>query len=245
MALSERDVDIGYVFTEPYAHEAALARCRAVLSAEETARGQRLLFEKDRQAFFIRRAFLRTLLSSGTGVDPVAWQFALNPYGKPGIAAPKEFSALHFNLSHRQGVCICGLAWGHDLGVDVEDTRQEVDAAVEEVVFSASERAFLARQHPAQRKEAFFRLWTLKEAYIKAHGEGMSLPLTDISISFDLDPTPCLVLAGALSGDARPWNLVQFPIGAQYLGALAVSCFDCQVNVREWGDFLADECRVS
>jgi 4'-phosphopantetheinyl transferase len=245
MALSPRDVDIGYVFTEPFAHEAAQARCRAVLSAEEIARGQRLLSEKDRQAFFTRHAFLRTLLSSGTGVDPAAWQFALNPYGKPHIDAPNEFSALHFNLSHRQGVCLCGLTWGHDLGVDVEDTKQKVDAGVEEVVFSASERGYLARQDPAQRKEAFFRLWTLKEAYIKAHGEGMSLPLTDISINFDLAPTPRLVLAGALAGDAERWNLVQFPIGAQYLGALAVSCFDCQVNVRQGGDFLADECRVS
>jgi 4'-phosphopantetheinyl transferase len=149
-----------------------------LLSAPEHARWQRFLVAGARDQYLIGRALLRTTLSRYADVPEEAWVFETNPYGCPFVAEPAAQRDLRFNLSHTDGLVACAVTRQDDIGVDVENTAREVDPlALAPTVFAAEEIADVAATPPELRLQRFFSYWTLKEAYIKARGIGLSLPL--------------------------------------------------------------------
>ena len=162
--------------------EAGLER---LLSADERARAGRFRRDADRLAFVAARAVLRRLLGARVGVDPRELVFDYNVHGKPSLPiAP----GLRFNLSHTEGAVAIALSQGIDVGVDIERVlpeRASLDGA--SLCFADSERAALARCPAARRYELFFALWTLNEAYLKARGEGLSLPLDGFAFELASD----------------------------------------------------------
>jgi 4'-phosphopantetheinyl transferase len=148
------------------------------MSAEEGARQERFVFEKDRHTHLVARGLMRTVLSRYTGVDPASWVFGANSYGKPEIAQPVGLGWLRFNLSHTSGLVVCVVAVGRDVGVDVENVDRQVPAGeLARRHFSAREAADVLSRPAADQLDRFYDYWTLKEAYIKARGMGLSIPL--------------------------------------------------------------------
>jgi 4'-phosphopantetheinyl transferase len=139
------------------------------MCAEERAQQQRFYFEKGRHEYLVTRALVRTVLSKYVTVDPSTWRFEKNEYGKPAIVYPQGLPPLTFNLSNTTGLIACLVAFGRDVGVDVEDmTRPGETVEIAEQFFSPTEVAALRALPASAQRYRFFEYWTLKEAYIIA-----------------------------------------------------------------------------
>ena len=208
---------------ERFADPADLARCRAVLTDDEREKTDRFRFARDRHSCLITRALVRTTLSRHHDVPPERWRFRTNGHGRPEIAAPA--SPLRFNLSHTNGLVVCLVSRGRAVGVDVESLERAgrwVDLA--DRYFAPREAAALRRVNAAGRAVRFLEYWTLKEAYIKARGLGLALPLADFS--FDLPArTPDDIeirFTTAIDDDAARWQFGLTRIGRAHLAATAI-----------------------
>lgn len=179
MGIERGEVHLWYARPDVIDDADLLASYDALLGPEERARNRRFVFERHRKQDLVTRALVRTVLSAYCpSVPPSAWAFACGPFGRPEVAAPGISPVLRFNLSHTDGMVVCLVGDDRELGVDVEDV-QRTSATIEiaDRYFSADEVREL-RSWPAEHQgDRFFDYWTLKEAYIKARGMGLQLPL--------------------------------------------------------------------
>ena len=165
-----------------------LAAYHRLMSPDEAAQQARFVFPEDRRQYLLTRALVRSVLSRYAPVAPGDWQFARSAHGRPEIVGPERAPRLRFNLSNTRSLIACLVAREREVGVDVEDLdRAGETVALAERFFSPAEAAALRALPPAEQRTRFLQLWTLKEAYIKARGLGLSLPLDAFSIQLD-DP---------------------------------------------------------
>ncbi len=180
----------------------------AVLGPAERQRAGRFLFPQLAERFTVAHGRLRQLLGEVLGASPADLEFATARHGKPLLAGAFADAGLHFNLSHSDGWGLVGWCHGRHIGVDVEHWRVMRDErALVRRFFSASENAAYDALAPAERSEAFFNCWTRKEAYIKAVGRGLGLPLDSFDVSLGRGSEARLLRASALCEDARCWSL--------------------------------------
>lgn len=174
----EREVHVYYYSASAFTDDAQTERMSQVLSPPEREQSRRFAFDRDRRSYIAAHWLLRTALSRYLAVEPVRWEFTSGLFGKPRIAAPSEGVSLQFNLSHSSGIVACAVTRAGEVGVDVETvaTREFLDLARR--FFAPAEVRQLEGLSEFQRPQAFYRIWTLKEAYIKARGEGLSLDLS-------------------------------------------------------------------
>jgi 4'-phosphopantetheinyl transferase len=218
-----REVQLWYASPADFADAEARAAFAAWMSPEEHARHKRYAFAKDRDLFLVARGLIRVVLARTAGVDPGAWRFVAGPNGKPRVAAPAGREALRFNLTHTDGLVACAVAIGREVGVDAEDMERR--GSPEDLAarfFAAAENDQLARAPAGHRRELFFRFWTLKEAYIKARGLGLSLPLADFSFDLSAPGPPPIAFAPAFGDDPRDWQFAEFRPTPRHALALAV-----------------------
>jgi 4'-phosphopantetheinyl transferase len=161
-----------------------LSRLETTLSLDEIARANRFIFAADRNHFVAARGILRELLGAYLMLAPAAVGFRYGDHGKPALDASHSDSVLQFNLSHSGGVAIYAFSLGRRLGVDVERIRPErAGEDIAQRYFAAREVAELQMLPSHLRTEGFFLCWTRKEAYLKARGAGLSLPLDSFTVS--------------------------------------------------------------
>ena len=145
----------------------------SLLSADEKERARRFVFERDRGRFVAARAFLRRVLGQFVGERPADLIFDYSPHGRPSLSA--YGSRPDFNLSHAGEVALLAVSWASPLGIDVEAVTAATDTgAIAGQVLHPNELAVFERLAEDQRMSAFFRLWTRKEAALKALGTGLS-----------------------------------------------------------------------
>jgi 4'-phosphopantetheinyl transferase len=174
------------------------------LSDDERARADRFHFSLHRVRFVVGRGALRAILASYLADDAARLQFRYGPQGKPRLV-PTADDALRFNVSHSDGLALYAVCRDRELGVDVERIRPGLElAAIAERFFSPGEAAVLRALPQALLTTAFFNGWTRKEAYLKAKGDGLSLPLDQFDVSLAPGEPPAL-LSSALEADA-PWD---------------------------------------
>jgi 4'-phosphopantetheinyl transferase len=156
----------------------------ALLAEEERAQAARFHFAGDRKNFVARRSLLRAILSRYLSVAPSQLALTHEARGKPQIAGPDGSGHLHFNFSHSRNLALCAVGRFAPLGVDVEQLRPmpEMDD-IAATFCSAPEKALLNAAPPEKKLEAFFNLWTRKEAYLKATGEGIAGSLAQLDCS--------------------------------------------------------------
>ena len=208
-----------------------MAALYATLSPDEQDRAGRYRFEHLRHAFVAAHGALRAILGRYLEVSPQSIQFQYNLHGKPALAAPEQ-AWLRFNLAHSGDLALCAVTAAYEsdaeetareIGVDVEQIRavEDVEKLVERF-FAPGERATFESLLPAQKLPAFFAGWTRKEAYIKAWGQGLSLPLDEFEVS--LAPgVPATLLADRHNpAEAGQWSLCEVEAAPGYAAALAV-----------------------
>jgi 4'-phosphopantetheinyl transferase len=196
--------------------------CRELLNPEERAQEGRFYFSHDRRQYLFSRALLRTTLSRYAPVDPTDWVFSSNGYGRPEIANAEAVRLdLSFNLSHTRGLIVLAVTRQRILGVDVENIacrRASIDLA--DRYFATDEVAALKAEPRHLQSYRFFEYWTFKEAYIKARGMGLSLPLDRFSFHYPDAHSVALVIQPELRDDATRWQFWQFQPTAEHLIAV-------------------------
>ena len=163
---------------------AQLQRLAKTLSANENERAGRFLIAQACERFVAARGTLRQLLGMYLGIPPEKIEFHYGPQGKPSLSATHN-SKVSFSVSHSQTMGLFAFAEGREVGVDIEEVKEDFKGMqIASHFFSGEEIAGLAKLPPDQADKAFFECWTGKEAYVKARGEGLSLPLRDFGIGF-------------------------------------------------------------
>jgi 4'-phosphopantetheinyl transferase len=233
LTLSSAEVHVWRAALDPAA--SCVEALQQPLSADELQRAARFHFPRDRRRFIVARGVLRDILSRYLGVPPAALAFRYSAYGKPALADVTADEGLCFNISHAHEMALFAITCGREVGVDIEYLHRTI--ACEEIAerfFSARERASL-RAVPAEVKhQAFFNCWTRKEAYIKAHGEGLSLPLDQFDVSLTPGEPAALLATRGDPHDAWRWSLQALAPGPGYVAALAVEAQDWHLTCWQW-----------
>jgi len=255
--LSEHEVDLW--FTRPGdCQDASLQeQYRRLMDEGETQEWLRYRVEKKRHEHLAARALVRTVLSQYAPIPPEAWRFVRSPTGKPAIDwaqvktrlsnIPSEAADLEFNLSHTDGMILCAVTRGAAVGVDVEDACRPVEfLPLARRFFAPAEIALLENLPPDQVPHTFYRLWTLKEAYLKAQGAGLTTALESFSFhwprgfspelpSYTFDPfgtgrleeiapnAPRLAPFSPVGGDPNHWQFREIFLEGRFQAALAVA----------------------
>jgi 4'-phosphopantetheinyl transferase len=230
--LPDDEVHVWYVDLKAWEKEAD--SLLELLEADERERVARFKFPGPRNQFVISRALLRRALGCYLRIDAREVRFRTTANGKPELAAASE---LHFNLSHTEGRTVFAIARNRQVGVDVERIRANTNAIeLAQRFFSHPEVQWLRSQPASELVSAFFVCWTGKEAYIKAHGEGLSMSLSSFGV------LPVATAAGSElqlnvyddPEETRRWSICALELGTGLRGALAVEGERCRVRLGGW-----------
>lgn len=203
----------------------ALPHLQKVLSPDERDRAARFALEEPRTAYTVARGALRLLLGRYLGRDPAALRFVYGKHGKPAL----EGGALHFNLSHSGDLVLLAFAADRPVGVDVEFCRQRVSSdAVAQRFFADDEVGALQDLDESEKREAFFRVWTRKEAYLKALGAGITVALDSFSVSSDRQAALLRPRAAA-----EKWSLAHLDPAPGYTAAICAPG-QWELSRRQW-----------
>jgi 4'-phosphopantetheinyl transferase len=204
--------------------QARLPAYEAALPDHERQRAARFAQDADRHRFVIGRAAARTLLSCYAPVAPRQWPIEIGAHGRPELGTrPSGSPDLRFNLSHTPGLVACGITIGRELGVDVEFVGRRLQHDdIPERFFSAREVADLRARPRDEQATVFFDYWTLKEAYIKARGLGLALPLGQFTFLLGSGRPPTIHFASDLPDDPATWQFAQHSPTPDHRLAVAV-----------------------
>jgi 4'-phosphopantetheinyl transferase len=201
------------------ASDAALDFYRSTLSLDERRRSERFRWDELRCSFTLSRGGLRILLAHYLGCSPHEIELICGPKGKPAL---RSSSRIRFNASHSGQMALYAFTLGCELGVDVEQLRPLDDStSVAARFFSSAELSQLLSLKPDERGLAFFRCWTRKEAYVKAIGDGLAIPLNGFQVTLLPEVPARLVQIASEMGTADDWTLNHLELAPGYVGALA------------------------
>jgi len=205
------------------------------LSNDEWERADRFVFQRDRRYFVVARGILRDILSRYLDCQPREIRFHHEPDGKPEIGFPGGSPRLEFNLSHSSGLLVLAVALGRQVGVDVELIRPLPDLdQIASYSFSNYERDILAKLTPEEKLPGFFRCWTRKEAYLKARGTGLLIPLDSFDMSLAPD-NPIRMISNRLDpSEVLRWSFYNFNPEEGYIGALVIEGQELKADFRRW-----------
>jgi 4'-phosphopantetheinyl transferase len=213
-------VDVWRVRLLPHRSQAG---AESVLSPDEIARAERFRFARDRQRFVECRSIVRRILGRYLEIPAQEIGFRYEASGKPEITENQNPQRLRFNISHSLDLAVIAVVAGLAIGVDIEKIRPEVECLeLAQRFFSEKEYQTLLRLPATDKQRAFFACWTRKEAFIKARGEGLSLPLSGFSVSVIPDAKAELQEVESDPSTISRWALMNLEPGEGYIGALAV-----------------------
>jgi 4'-phosphopantetheinyl transferase len=194
-----------------------------LLASDEKSRADRFRFDKDRQHFVVVRGLLRVILARYLDLKPSQLRFIYSDYGKPALAPASTTRGLSFNLSHAHELALVAVTRDRLLGIDLEHIRPipEIEQITERI-FSPQEKEMFRAPVGTEKLELFFQYWTLKEAFIKASGEGLSLPLDQFKVGPILDESAPLLSVKGDPQEASRWSLRKLTPAPGYVAALAV-----------------------
>jgi 4'-phosphopantetheinyl transferase len=211
-------VDVWTVWLDVSASESHAFR--ELISADEILRADRFAFERLRISFEVSHGILRILLAQHMRCNPRELAFTFGPKGKPSLCGNSQ---LRFNMAHSGGLAVYAFSLDCEVGVDIEEVRNLRDfKQIADRYFCREEASqLLSVAGEKQRAEAFFRCWTRKESYIKAIGDGLSVPLDQFQVTLLPDSPARFIHIGHDTNAASMWTLRHLSPAPGYIGALA------------------------
>jgi 4'-phosphopantetheinyl transferase len=223
-------VDLWYVPLDDFGLDDHAA-CMRLLSGPERDRNDAFKSEPARLQHLAVRGLVRTTLSRYRDIAPEHWRFGANRYGRPFIDASLGVSGLHFSLSHTHGLVACAVATVTEVGVDVEPCDRDVGLAeLAPTVLSPRERARFEAMSGQARQNFFFALWTLKEAYVKARGIGLSLSVKNVELDLEISP-PIAHFTGEIDDDASRWAFRSLHLTDRHIVGIAAAVPDGELEI--------------
>ena len=206
-----------------------------ILAADEQIRAGHFHFDRDREHFIVARGVLRAILGDYLNQAPECLSFCYGSHGKPALAGRSDLDTIRFSVSHSHGAALYALARGREVGIDIERIRS--DLAITEIAerfFSPPEAARLRALPTEVQPEAFFRYWTRKEAYIKALGGGLSIPLDRSDVTAAAGESGPVVVPLQDPAGTSHWCVQELPAGPGYVAALAVEGQGWNLTCWQW-----------
>ena len=195
----------------------------SILSGSERQQAMRFHFNLLRTKHIAAHGLLRLILGMYLDIEPILLAFCTNQYGKPYLCSGHKDKAILFNVSHSGNMSVVALSSGFEVGIDIEHTNREINVAeIAGSFFSKKEIEKLASLTGALQKEAFFRCWTRKEAYLKGKGRGLSMDLDRFEVSLLPDESPSILADEDCPEDVHSWRLYDITPLPGYIGALSV-----------------------
>jgi 4'-phosphopantetheinyl transferase len=218
LTLGAQEVHVWHASLDDHAAD----RFQLVLADDEISRADRFHFAKDRNHYVVARGLLRKLLGGYAGVAASDLRFAYTEKGKPSLAE-REAGLINFNLAHSHGRAIYAFTVGRELGVDLEFMRTDfAGGKIAERFFSTAEIIALTAVPPELKQRAFFDCWTRKEAYLKARGDGLSMPLDKFEVSLAPGEEAALLWNYQDPAEVTRWTMHSIPAPSGYAAALVV-----------------------
>lgn len=208
---------------------------RDLLSLDQIQRASKIRFPLDQKRFIAAHGVTREILSKYLTLAPNSIRYVYNKFGKPDLEEKSRSEGLRFNLSHSESVALLGISSGYCVGIDIERVRR--DKATENIArrfFSPNEVEKIISHPKDQRVAAFYRCWTRKEAYIKARGKGLSIPLNQFEVSLSRgEPARIVNIQGNID-EAAHWSLHHLEPMEGYVAALAVEGQPEELKFYQW-----------
>ncbi|MEG4984445.1 4'-phosphopantetheinyl transferase superfamily protein [Microcoleus sp. BR0-C5] len=220
--------------------ESCLQSLQETLSTDERTKAEGFHFPKGRSQFIVSRGALRAILSSYLHINPHILRFDYNPYGKPSLIATQGGNTLRFNLSHSGNMALIAITKNRDIGVDIESINPNFPCLeIAEKFFSPLENSVLRSLPEHLQCTAFFTCWTRKEAYIKAVGKGLSIPLNQFDVSLAPGEPAALLNVEDNPEEASRWSLMELiPSSDMVVAAVAVAGDCSKLHCWQWtGEF--------
>ena len=206
-----------------------LNKFEATLTEEERSRAARFIVERDQVHYIAAHGILRKLIGAYLQRGPASLRFVQGPQGKPSLRDDSDLP-ISFNLSHSHGIAVFAIAHDREVGIDTEFMRADVAGPrIAERYFSSQELSELHNLQEEQRTEGFFLCWTRKEAYVKAQGQGLQIPLSSFAVS--LIPGAAATLH---SDDDSRWDIESFSPHPGYVGAVVAEGKDWSARYFSW-----------
>jgi 4'-phosphopantetheinyl transferase len=220
------------------APDEAIEAFRRLLNDDERRRADRFAFAHDRTRFAVSRGVLRVILGRYLDRAPESLGFVVNVHGKPALDAKSNVDPpIRFNLAHSGPWVVYAVTMAREIGVDIERIRPEFGGfAIAERYFAPGEIATLRGLPEDARSLAFFHGWTRKEAYIKAKGKGLALPLDEFEVAIDPSQPAGLLATLPDPKEASRWSLVEIPAEPGFVAALCVEGKGWTLTQRRWPD---------
>ena len=231
--LEDRDV---HVWRVPLRLPASLLEWgEALLDPDERERAARYRFVEHRVAFVSGRAIQRDILSRYLEIDPAQVRYRVSQHGKPELSPESAGAGVRFNFSNSGELGLLAVTRGRDVGVDVEQVRHLPDALeIARGFFSGAEAEVLRRTPAEQRDLAFFHCWTRKEAYIKAVGAGLAIPLDCFDVAFAPGEPAALLQHRDRPAEVQRWIIRHLEVEGEYVGALAIERDRLTLRRLQW-----------
>lgn len=194
-----------------------------LLSQDERARADRFYFDRDRNRFILSRGLLRMIIGCYLDINPTQIQFCYGPHGKPALQTSFQNRTFYFNLSHSKDLVLFAFSWDHQVGIDIEYLRPISEAEyIADHFFSYNESTLIRTINTKDKLDAFFKIWTSKEAYLKATGGGLTESLSEIDISLTSTDSTHIESIDADRQKSARWHLETIRPASDYLATLAV-----------------------
>ena len=205
------------------------------LDSDERIRAGRFYFEQDRSRFIVCHGLLRAILASYLNIEPDRLQFDYTSNGKPFLIQKYRDKALQFNLAHSHELALYAFTVDRRIGVDVERIYSFAKSSqLARRILSKQERAELYRSPQDEKLETLFRYWTCKEAYVKATGEGLTLPLEKIHLSLMQESKARMISINRSVREASRWSLRELHPVPGFAAALVIEGIDYRLNQWQW-----------
>ena len=229
LKLGDSDVHVWLTNLDAFVND--VSSFEPLLAADERQRAARFCFVHDRNRYIIGRGQLRLLLGRYLDCPPTTLKFQYTHYGKPTLT---EHPQLHFNVSNAGSYALFGFVLNREIGIDIDLIKSNFDVTDLAVhFFSSQENRHLRSLPESQRRNAFFSCWTRKEAYIKARGDGLSLPLSQFDVSLLPGEPAQLMATRPEASEASRWKMADLDVPNGYKGALIVEGQDWQLVLWE------------
>lgn len=213
--------------------ESTTEQCSNLLSDDEISRAARFHFDKDARRFKVARGLVRSILAAYTHVPARELRFAYSKHGKPSVIEPA--CEIRFSVSHSADAAMLAVALSHEVGVDIEAMREDVETdKLAERFFSVVERGAIRALPASARVSAFFRCWTCKEAFLKAQGVGLFRSLGSFDVEVNPDRPARLVATRPDVDEYRNWSLHEIKTLPGFAAAVAVEGSIEELKVLRW-----------
>lgn len=221
--VNAREVPVEVVVAQLDVDDDELRALASILAPDERERASAFVFDRDRRRFVVARGRLRQFVAARIGACPESVQVGLGARGKPVLVCGAGTPDLRFNLSHCDDLAAYAFATGCEVGIDIERVRAIRDAdAIAATFFSPRENEMYQALPLDERPLGFFNCWTRKEAFIKAIGDGLALPLDSFDVSLAPGEEARIIAVRGRPGSESGWRMRDVSPAADFVGAVVV-----------------------